>query len=217
MYDAQVGYDYLLDPANSIAFLGSYGKIDYNGTGKYTTDYVGALAYGRKITGRLALQIAVGPQEIQSVVGGGGNFNVLGVSVNSALTYQRRRNGVTLSYTRGLTGGSGVIAGATSDTISFADHYQLTRRWTSTINGGYALNHSLAPAGVQTIQFDNWFVGANLGRQLGQHTAINFNYGATRQNNPTFCTVAQCGGNGLQQSVGVSLNWHVRPIGYDGR
>ncbi len=217
MFDAQVGYDYLLDPSNSIAFLGSYGKIDYNGTGKYTTDYVGAVAYGRKITGRLALQIAVGPQEIQSVVGGSGNFNVLGVSVNSALTYQRRRNGVTLSYTRGLTGGSGVIAGATSDTISFADHYQLTRRWTSTINGGYALNHSLAPAGVQTIQFDNWFVGGNLGRQLGQHTVINFNYGATRQNNPTFCTVAQCGGNGLQQSVGVSLNWHVRPIGYEGR
>jgi len=217
MLDAQVGYDYLLDPSNSIAFLGSYGKINFTGTGKYTTDYVGALAYGRKITGRLAFQIAVGPQEIQSVVGGGGNFNLLGVSVNSALTYQRRRNGITLSFVRGLNGGSGVIQGATSNTVSFADHYQLTRRWSTTVNGGYALNNSLVAAGATSTRFDNWFVGADLGRQVGQHAAVNFNYGATRQNNPSTCTVAQCGGNGLQQSVGVSINWHLRPIGYEGR
>ena len=33
MVDGQAGYDYLLDPANSIAILASYGKIDYTGTG----------------------------------------------------------------------------------------------------------------------------------------------------------------------------------------
>ena len=33
MVDAQAGYDYLLDPSNSIAILASYGKIDYTGTG----------------------------------------------------------------------------------------------------------------------------------------------------------------------------------------
>ncbi len=69
MLDAQAGYDYLLDPSNSIAILASYGKINYTGsgtstigTGNSTTDYVGALAYGRKITGRLAFQVAAGPQ-----------------------------------------------------------------------------------------------------------------------------------------------------------
>ena len=76
MVNAQAGYDYLLDPSNSIAILASYGKIDYTGTGISSTgtstigtgnsvqDYVGALAYGRKITGRLAFQVAAGPQEI---------------------------------------------------------------------------------------------------------------------------------------------------------
>ena len=65
LFNVQAGYDYLLDPFNSVAILGSYGKIDYTGTGSSTTDYVGALAYGRKITGRLAFQVAAGPQEIQ--------------------------------------------------------------------------------------------------------------------------------------------------------
>src|SRR5258708_19530838 len=60
MLDAQAGYDYLLDPSNSIAILASYGKIDYTGNGTATTgtpttgtgtstkDYVGALPSGTK-------------------------------------------------------------------------------------------------------------------------------------------------------------------------
>jgi hypothetical protein len=219
MYNAQAGYDYLLDPSNSIAILASYGRIDYTGTGKSTTDYVGALAYGRKITGRLAFQVAAGPQQIHMAFPGGtGNFQIWFASVNSALTYERRRSGVSFNFVRGLTGGSGVFLGATSNTFSGSAHYQFTRYWTGSINGGYALNNSLAPAGV-TTQFDNWFAAANLGRQLGQHAAVNFNYGALRQNNPaTFCTkVALCVGNGLQQSVGMSLNWHLRPVGLEGR
>jgi hypothetical protein len=218
MMDVQGGYDYLLDPSNSIAVLGSYGKIDYLGTGKSTTAYGGALAYGRKITGRLAFQIAAGPQEIRmGVPGGVGNFNLLFVSVNSALTYQRRRGGVSFNIVRGLNSGSGVFLGATSDTASGSAHYQFSRNWTGSINGGYTLNYSLAPAGVASTQFNNWFAGANLGRSLGQHVAINFNYGALRQNNPVACTVAVCGGEGLQQTVGLSVNWHLLPVGKEGR
>ena len=84
-----------------------------------TTDYMGALAYGRKITGRLAFQVAAGPQEIISAgAGGNGNFHLLFASVNSALTYQRRRSGVSFNYVRGLSAGSGVFLGATSNTFS---------------------------------------------------------------------------------------------------
>jgi hypothetical protein len=226
MIDGQAGYDYLLDPSNSIAILASYGKIDYTGsgtaatgttkigTGNSTTDYVGALAYGRKITGRLAFQLAAGPQEILfSGPGGVGNFHLLFVSVNSALSYERRRSGVSFTYVRGLSGGSGVFLGATSNTFSGTAHYSFTRFWTGSLNGGYALNNSLARAGTATTQFDNWFVGANLGRRVGLHAQINFNYGALRQNNPGTCTVATCGGNGLQQTFGMSVNWHLRPAG----
>ena len=226
MVDAQAGYDYLLDPSNSIAILASYGKINYSGTvtpalgtpttgtGISTTDYVGALAYGRKITGRLAFQVAAGPQEIiSSGTSGPGNFHLLFVSVNSALTYERRRSGVSFNYARGLTGGSGVFLGATSNTISGAAHYQFTRFWSGSVNGGYSLNNSLAAAGLATTQFDNWFIGANLGRRVGPHAQINFSYGASRQNSPVICPVASCGGTGLQQTFGMSVNWHLRPAG----
>jgi hypothetical protein len=218
MMDVQAGYDYMLDPSDSIAVLGSYGKINYLGTGKSTSDYVGALAFGRKITGRLAFQIAAGPQEIRMYVPGGtGNFNLLFASVNSALTYQTRRGSLSLDFVRGLNSGSGVFVGATSDAFSANARYQFSRHWTGSINGGYSLNNSLAPAGVASTQFNNWFAGANIGRSLGQHAAMNFNYGALKQNNPVFCTVAVCGGVGLQQTVGMSINWHLLPVGREGR
>jgi hypothetical protein len=225
MLDAQAGYDYQLDPSNSIAILAGYGKIDYtgtgtpttgtptNGTGTSTTDYVGALAYGRKITGRLAFQVAAGPQEIHvSVPGGVGNFQLLFALVNSALSYERRRSGVSFSYLRGLNGGSGVFLGATSNTFSGTAHHQFTRYWSGSVTGGYALNDSLAVPGVATTQFDNWFIGANMGRRVGPHAQINFNYGATKQNSPANCLVAFCGGTGLQQTFGMSVNWHLRPM-----
>jgi len=218
MVDAQAGYDYQLDPSNSIALLGSYGKINYTGTGNSTTDYVGAFAYGRKITGRLAFQVAAGPQEIQAAgTGPAGSFHLLFASVNSTLNYQRRRSGVSFTYTRGLSAGSGVFEGATSNTFKAQANHNFTRFWTGAISGGYSLDNSLAPAGAATTQFDNWFAGANLGRQVGQHAQINFNYGASMQNNPATCPVANCGGTGLQQTFGMTVNWHLRPIGMSAR
>jgi hypothetical protein len=124
---------------------------------------------------------------------------------------------VSLEFVRGLNGGSGVFVGATSDAASGNARYQFSRNWTGSINGGYSLNNSLVPAGVASTQFNNWFAGANIGRSLGQHAAINLNYGALRQNNPVSCTVAVCGGTGLQQTVGMSVNWHLLPVGREGR
>jgi hypothetical protein len=213
MVNAQAGYDYLLDPSNTISVIGTYGKITYPGNGNITTDYVAALAYGRKITGRLAFQISAGPQEIRSTgTGGVGSFNQLFASVNSALTYQRRRSGLSLGYTRGLNGGSGVFEGATSNTFYGSVNYQFTRFWTGTINGGYATSTSLAPVGATTLKFDNWFVGANLGRQIGRHAQINFSYGALEQDTPASCPVISCGIPGLQQTFGMTVNWHLLSV-----
>ncbi len=214
--NAQAGYDYLLDPANSVGILAGYGKIDYNftplsGSGEVTsstTDYMGALAYGRKITGRIAFQAEIGPERIHSM-GGNGDFGLWFLTANSALSYGRRRGGVSFSYSRGLSAGSGVFLGATSNTFSAAGHYEFTRFWTGSVSGGYALNDGLAPAGVTSTSFKDWFIGANLGRQLGQHARFNFNYGVQKQENPANCPVASCGFAGFQQTFGVTVNWHL--------
>jgi len=215
MWNAQVGYDYLLDPADSIALLASYGKVDFTGTSNSTTNYLAALAYGRKITGRMAFQVAAGPEQIRSSSGASA-FQLWYGSVSSALTYQWRRAGYSLSFMRGLSSGSGVFLGAKSNVVTLAAHRQFTRFWTGSVNGGYAINDSLVAAGAPAVRFDNWFVGGNIARQLGSHLQINFSYGIQRQNNPAVCPVSLvggCGVNGFQQTFGMTVNWHLRPNG----
>ena len=212
MVNAQAGYDYELDPKDSIAVLASYGKIDYTGTSDSTRDYVAALAFGRKITGRLAFQVSAGPQRIQAM-NGSGSFQLWFAAANSALSYERRRGGMSLAFNRGVSAGSGVFLGSTANTFSSSAHYLFTRFWTGTVNGGYSMNTSLAPARVATSNFDNWFFGASLGRHLGQHAEMNLNYGLQRQNSPATCPVTSCGATGFQQTVGMTVNWHLRPAG----
>ena len=135
------------------------------------------------------------------------------MSANSALTYASApERGFSFLYAWAHAG-SGVFMGATTNTFSGSANHQFTRFWTGSVSGGYALNNSLAPAGVATTSFNNWFVGANLGRQVGRHARINFNYGLQRQTSPNACPVASCGGTGFQQSFGMTVNWHLRPTG----
>jgi hypothetical protein len=131
--------------------------------------------------------------------------------VSSALNYQRRRSGFSVNYLHGLTSGSGVFIGAISNAFTASARYQFTRFWTGTVNGGYSLNHSLAGAGVPAARFDNWLLGWNIGRRVGPRAQINFNYGLTKQNSPSPCPVPNCGVIGLQQTFGMSVNWHLRP------
>jgi hypothetical protein len=114
---------------------------------------------------------------------------------------------------RGLSSGSGVFAGAESNIITLAAHRQFTRNWLGSINGGYAINNSLAPVGTPTVRFDNWFAGASIGRGIGRHVEVNFNYAIQRQNSPAACPVTSCGVVGLQQTFGVTANLHLRPTG----
>jgi hypothetical protein len=118
---------------------------------------------------------------------------------------------------RGLSGGSGVLEGATSNTFSGSAHHQFTRFWSGAISGGYAMNTSLVPDGVAATQFNNWFAGANLGRQIGRHLHINFNDGAVMQDSPANCPVASCGVTGLQQTFGMTVNWHLLPVALNER
>ena len=212
MLNAQAGYDYLLNPKNSIAVLASYGKIDYTGASNSTVDYLANLAFGRKITGRLAFQAAGGPEQIRVTGGGNGNFQLWTWSVNTALTYERRRSGISVAFVRSLTGGSGVFFGARSNTLNGSFHHQFTRFWSASVNGGHAFNTNLAPAGAATFSFNTWFLGANVERQLGRHAQVGFNYGLLKQVNPAVCPVASCGVTGFQQTIGMTVNWHLLPV-----
>jgi hypothetical protein len=212
METAQAGYDYELDSKNSIAVLGSYADIRYTDTPTTTGDYKAQLAFGRKITGKLAFEAAGGPEEIRAQGTLNGNFHILTGTATSSLKYELRRSGAGLVFSRGLSNGSGVFLGAVSDVFSGYAHHDFTRQLTAILTGGYAFNKALAPVGASAITFRDWFLGANLNRRLGRYAIVGLNYGVQNQSVPASCPVAACGIPGYAQTFGMSFNWHLHPV-----
>jgi hypothetical protein len=213
MLNTQVGYEFSLSPKSSIAFIAGYARTGYAGSDQVTESDKFNVAFGRKITGRLAFQVAGGSEQIRLY-----NFTPRVAphwtwNLNTAVSYELRRTGYSLSYAHDVTSGSGVFFGARSDIFTASVHRRLTKSWTVTANAGYAHNVSLVAVGSAASVFNNWYGGANISRQVSRHATIGFNYGVQRQSaNANVCPVANCGNTTLGQTFGMTLTWHPRPI-----
>lgn len=205
----QAGYEYSLGPKNTLGVLGAYGRTDFDGTRIFADTYSAELSFGRKITGRLALQLAAGPQQIRLLHIAAGDTRISTWATHDALTYERRRTALSLSYTHGFSGGSGVLFGARSQASTATLSRQFTRLWTGSVNSGYAMNSSLGSFSGTSYNYNTWFSGVNVGHEMGRHFNVNFSYGIQHQTNAAVCPVVSCGTNANQHNFGMTVRWHL--------
>jgi hypothetical protein len=210
----QLGYDYSLSPESTVALIAGYSRIRFIGSAAALDTSSFQVAYGRKITGRMALQIEGGPMNFRVRDPYSGAGSNLSWTAHGVLTYQFRRIGYSLSYDHNVTAGSGVFFGSKSHDFTASAHRNLTRFWLADANVGYAINDSLEPATSTATGFHNWYAGANLTRQIGRSLGLSINYGIQRQRGfgGSGCPVASCGNTSLGQTFGVTFTWQLRPI-----
>lgn len=207
--NGRVGYDYALDPKDTISLMYDFNRTSFGSNYGGIDANMVQLAFGRKVTGRLAFQFAVGPQLL-----GFHNFSVptsehLSWNLSSGLTYAIRRTSYSLTYSHGLANGSGVVYGAERDMIAASMSHTFTRFWSGVLNGGYALNSPLASINVSTGRYKYWFGGLSIRRQMGRHLQFSFHYEFEQQaTNNAVCQVASCGSTGLRQVIGATVQWH---------
>ncbi len=208
-FTGQAGYEYSVGPKNTIGVLGTYGRTDFDGTRIFADTYSAELSFGRKITGRLALQFAAGPQQIRLLNSSAGDTRIWTWATRDALTYQRRRTGLSLSFMHGFAGGSGVLFGARSQTFTATLSRQFTRLWMASVSSGYAINSGLGSFSGISYSYNTWFSGVNVGHEMGRHFHVNFSYGIQRQTNAAVCPVVSCGTNANQHTFGMTVRWHL--------
>src|SRR3984893_5920870 len=109
---ASVGYNYALTKEDTMGLVGRFGLYSYVGNPQVIEDNAINVAYGRKITGRLALQIFGGPDIVRYKVAIAGSTGEVTGSGGGTLTYGFERGTVAMGYNHGVTGGSGVFVGA---------------------------------------------------------------------------------------------------------
>jgi hypothetical protein len=141
--------------------------------------------------------------------------STLSWSLGSTLTYRVRRGSVGLSYFHGVSGGSGVFAGALSDTVTGSLSHQISRTLNLAINGGYARNSALAVPGFATVgqAYDYWFGGARLTRPWGRSMNLFLSYEGQFQNsNFSFCAGVLCKTSLVRHLISVGFSWRARPM-----
>jgi len=218
----QTGYNYELTKRDTLALTYGFSRYWFGGTTRTINDHAVLVGYGRRLTGRLALQLSAGPEvyKVSDPVGGSGRR--ASWTTSSALRYRFRRSELEASYATYLAGGAGVLAGSRSHQVQATMARQLSRMWSGSLNLGFAHNTALPQDATQTgrLAFNTWYSGANLSRPLGRHTSLFLDYFFQRQvgnnaSNAPCISGGICGTNLVRHHFGLGFNWHLRPIRID--
>lgn len=205
----RIGYDYIVGSGSSIGLSYSYNRTAFGGANQRMQSHSTQLAYGRKIVGQLAFQAAGGPVLLKLENYGAFGGQRWSWSVYSGLTYGLRLTTYSLSYSYGVSMGSGVLFGANSSVVTASAGRTLRRFWTASVSAAYARNVALAPSAVFSNRFDNWYTNVTAGRQLGRQLHFDLNYGFQEQRSSSgTCPVVSCGISPKWQVFGVSASWH---------
>jgi hypothetical protein len=223
---AQAGYNYQLSKANSIGASYVYNGFRYSNFAQSIDTHSALFSYGRRVTGRLAFQIAAGPQYASFATGlscgptGGSpvcnSTNELLWSLNTALIYQLERTKFLATYSHGVTGGSGVLAGAIGDTLQGTVSRQIGRTFNGDVEVAYSRNKGL-PVAIPNLltlngTFDYWAAGGHLTHTMGRTLQLILGYQFQYQNSDaTFCTGPGCGGSYTRNLISVGFAWLARP------
>lgn len=211
---AIAGYNYLLSPLNAMSVSYGFGRLMLSNSRQRMDNHTVQLSFARRITGRLSFQVGAGPDVriFRSPLAGPGT--VVSLALSSGLNYQLRQVGTGFDYSHSLTGGSGVLPGAETDT--FSGH--LGRRfgsWETSLSVGYSRNQALRQTiiNANAITPQGWFAGVQASRHFLRYGSLFFSYNASRQSGlARICSLPACGTNTLTQTISIGYNWGLRPI-----
>jgi hypothetical protein len=223
----QAGFNRHLTRNNTIAFLYRLTAFRFSNAYQPMDGHVFQLAFGRQLTGRMAFQVAAGPElaffgtvagqpssgSVQPTVG----LSRLYWNLDSSVTYDIGKAVVKLGYGHSLTDGAGFLNGAVTDQGSAAIDASLSRTLTAELIGGYARNQGLIQTTQQTTNeiYRNWFAGVTISHTLSRRASIFLSYQVQRQATNFVCAGIACGNEFTRQliSVGFTGRSQARPIG----
>jgi hypothetical protein len=210
---ASVGYNYQLSKEDTIGLVYRYNRFSYVGLDQTIGDHSFNLAYGKQITGRLALRIFGGPDVTTFAVPVGTTTKEISGSGGASISYAINRGALGLSYNHGVTAGSGVYAGAETDQITASVSRNLTRVWSVHGNLGFAKNRSIV-ASASENSYDSVSVGGGISRPLGPNANFALAYTANLQTtgSPAGCMGTGCNSTYTQHQITINFQWHTRPL-----
>jgi hypothetical protein len=209
-----LGYNYALSRKDSVGLIYRFAAYHFPGSAQAVGNHVAQIVYGKKVTGRVALKLAGGPEVITFRVPVGGSTQKITGSGSAALTYAFVRSSFGLGYSHDVSGGSGVFTGSTIDQANASFNRKLTPVWAGSVSFGYAKTSPIvSPTRVISPVYDAWLAGAGLNRPLGRTAFLSLAYQAQIQNsNVALCGNPRCGTSRTANQIFLTFQWNTRPL-----
>ena len=208
-----------LDARSSVSLDAVYTTFSYGGTPSAASqpdiETRGInLAYQRVLTRTFSMSVSAGPQWVSS-----SNSllipDSLNVAASASLSYQRGFTTASVNYSRGVSGGSGVLPGALTDTVSGSVGHTYGRNWVASLNAAYAHSAGLTQLfnGTSLVPvhsvFDTVFGGAQLTRRINTHFSGYVSYEAQNQSQ-NHVVAGQNALNGTSQTFAIGVTYTPR-------
>jgi hypothetical protein len=208
------GYNYAITHHDTVGLIYRFSAYHFPGEPQALGDHTFQFAYARKVTGRMALQLAGGPEVTSFRVAINGTTQRVSGTATALLVYAFHQASVRLSYSHGVSTGGGLLNGASTDLVNASWNRQFTRVWAANINIGYAKNRQLlAISGLTSPSYNSWIAGTGVSRPLGRSANFSFGYQAQIQSaNVALCNSSNCGTSATVHQVFTCLQWHARPL-----
>ena len=209
-----IGYNYQLTREDTIGLVYRYSNFQYPGEPQAFGDQIVNIAYGRKITGRLAFQVSGGPEFSTFRIPINSENSKLGGNLNVNLTYAFENGSISGGYIHGLSGGSGVFTGSTLDQVTFGGNRRLSRVWSGQANFGFAHNRAVSGESLTgSPSYNNLFLGAGVNRPIGRNLYFAVAYSANiNKSTQAGCTGSSCSTSQTVNYITLSIQWQSRPL-----
>ena len=203
------GLTYAFSARDSLAANYNYSNFSYPGS-VYSFNSQGAtLQYSRQWTRRFSTTVYAGPEIIGGDTSAAYNGSATELAAGANASYSSRTTSYTLSYSRGVNNGSGVLPGSFSDNIILAAHRQFGRDWLFSGNVGYSRSVSLPNFDLYTFDGNSvTFSGQatrGFGRYFSGYASYTLEHQSTSGSGAVFDTPNAF--SGLYQVVGVGVTY----------
>ncbi len=222
----QAGYNYQINRSDQVGLLYSYQSFHFptSVSGNFRT-HVFHVLYGHRISGRMDLVLGGGPQITQITnpipnMTGSITTSTISASGRAMLRYRFTQTGVTLSYDRYNSNGSGFYGGAKTNLVRLSANRPFGRLWSATGDIGYTTNSRILPATTGTVggqSFNYVYVGGSLHRRFGREFSGFVSYQFNNLGfDSTFCGGApSCNRTSRRQVALIGFDWTPHPIRLD--
>jgi hypothetical protein len=211
-----VGYNYEISKTDSIGVLYRFSEYHFRDTPQALSDHAVHVAYGRKITGRLALQLFGGPEIAVFRVPIDNETQRVSPSGGVILSYALPSSAVSVRYNHGVSNGGGILIGSNTDQVRLELDRHISRLWQGSVSFGFARNQGLGTfltvsQGGQS--YDSYVMGGSLAHALGRNANLSLAYSARIQTSTqNVCAAGACNTSYTQHQVTFGLSWHAAPV-----